>query len=587
MKLLKLLFCSSLFTLSFSLCYAQGSWTPVKNLAPDSAGGGMVLLTDGTVMVKGYSNGGWATPDSNWELLTPDSHGSYVNGTWSQLPNMHYSRFAFASQVLPNGNVYEGGSEHGTGGPTAELFNTITHSWTVIPGIPATGGYNIFDGNSEILYDGTVLQGCQLGPTYYNMSYCGDNLIYNPVTDSITVGAISFGSHDESSWVKLRDSSVINVDMATTNSERYIPQLKRWVHDATVPVSLYEPGYDETGAGFMLPNRNLFFIGDVNYTAIYTPSGDTLPGTWITGPALPTKGTHGQVGSWDGAAAMMDNGKILCVLSATSSEDPPFFFYEFDYTNNTFTEVPAPEGGDSINAPLNMTTMLDLPDGTVLFANTDSNRFYVYTPSGTPLAEGKPVIDSIDNSNCPNYKITGKLFNGISEGAAYGDDWQMSTNYPIVRLTDGSNVYYARTTNWNRIGALMTDSLEDTAYFTLPAGLPAGSYSLVVVANGNPSNPTLFTPCVSTNTVAVTKPAAISVYPNPFSTTTTITVESGKWKVESYLEVDDVTGRILKSLEFTGAQYELNAQDLAKGLYFIRVFDKDKNVVGTTKIVVQ
>src|ERR1017187_9955161 len=72
------LFVIAVFIIDIQL-NAQGTWKAVKALAPDSAGGGMVLLTDGTVMVKGYSSNGWATPDSNWELLTPDIHGSYVN----------------------------------------------------------------------------------------------------------------------------------------------------------------------------------------------------------------------------------------------------------------------------------------------------------------------------------------------------------------------------------------------------------------------------------------------------------------------------------------------------------------------------
>ncbi|NOU08308.1 MAG: M48 family metalloprotease, partial [Hyphomicrobiaceae bacterium] len=51
-----------------------------------------------------------------------------------------------------------------------------------------------------------------------------------------------------------------------------------------------------------------------------------------------------------------------------------------------------------------------------------------------------------------------KLWSGSSsptatEGAAYGDDWQMSTNYPLVRLTSGGGtVYYARTFNWSSTG---------------------------------------------------------------------------------------------------------------------------------------
>ena len=51
---------------------AGGTWTPLKRQAPDFTGT-MLLLTDGTVMVQGYS------PGNNWMRLTPDATGSYVN----------------------------------------------------------------------------------------------------------------------------------------------------------------------------------------------------------------------------------------------------------------------------------------------------------------------------------------------------------------------------------------------------------------------------------------------------------------------------------------------------------------------------
>lgn len=76
----------------------------------------------------------------------------------------------------------------------------------------------------------------------------------------------------------------------------------------------------------------------------------------------------------------------------------------------------------------------------------------------------------------------------------------------------------------------------------------------------------------------------VKVFPNPLHNFTHIALSRNG---EYHIEVDDITGRKLQSDEFTGNQYELNAQDLAKGLYFIRIFDNDKNLIGTSKIVVQ
>ncbi len=81
-----------------------------------------------------------------------------------------------------------------------------------------------------------------------------------------------------------------------------------------------------------------------------------------------------------------------------------------------------------------------------------------------------------------------------------------------------------------------------------------------------------------------TKDEKLTVSPNPFTSSTTISLNSD---CNHYLELDDITGRKLKQLEFSGNTYTLSAEGLAKGMYFIRVSDKDKNVVGTSKIVVQ
>jgi hypothetical protein len=84
----------------------------------------------------------------------------------------------------------------------------------------------------------------------------------------------------------------------------------------------------------------------------------------------------------------------------------------------------------------------------------------------------------------------------------------MSTNYPVIRLTNGSNVYYCRTFNWNSTGVSRGNQPDDVD-FTLPAGLPVATYSLVVTANGIASDPVSFTP-VPYLTSALSAPATCS-----------------------------------------------------------------------------
>ncbi len=78
--------------------------------------------------------------------------------------------------------------------------------------------------------------------------------------------------------------------------------------------------------------------------------------------------------------------------------------------------------------------------------------------------------------------------------------------------------------------------------------------------------------------------SGMQVFPSPFNTSTTIVFsEAGK----HYLELDDITGRQLEEIECNGKQYELQRNNLAPGIYFIKAFDQEHDYLVTTKIVVE
>ena len=469
----------------------------MANAAPHYNEGVMLLLTDGTVICKTSSGGADMTGSENigniWDHLTP-VNGSYVNGTWSTIAAMDSPRLYFSSQVLRDGRVYVCGGEYGGGGKYGEIYDPRTNTWA----FTGTGGSGVghpfpnivSDANSEMLPNGNILQ-ASVDESGVNWNY-----VYDPTANTYTRVTNCIGVDNEAVWVKLPDNSILFMDNYGSTSERYIPSLNAWFADATAPENLFDPYGFEAGAAFLLPNGKVWFIGSLPNTLYYTPSGTTSPGTWTAGPSIPFS-----QGAPDAAAAMLPNGHILLTLSPTpTSADlfpSPTTYYEFDYTTNTFTQVGAPMGGTSYAQGCFISNMLVLPDGNVLFCNQADDQYYVYTPGSGPLAAGQPTIAAINRVNCDTFQATGTLFNGISEGAAYGDDWQMNTNFPIVRLTDGTNIYYATTYNWNRIGVVATGSLPDTCIFQLPAGLPANTYSVTVIANGNPSAP--FT--INTSTV--------------------------------------------------------------------------------------
>jgi hypothetical protein len=475
---------------------AEGSWLPLAHPAPGGVET-MLLLSDGTVLAQG---GGGAS----WYQLIPNN-GGYTNGNWStNTAAMHYSRLYYSSDVLPNGEVFVAGAEYGTGTTNAEIYDPVANIWNIIPvpnGIINKNNFiggqgqntaGFIDSGSSLLNNGQVL----VMPVANFSS--GETTTYDPVANVWSTATLkNRGNEDEACSVRLPDDSILVVDSGGTSSERYIPSLNAWINDATVPVPLYDSYGTEQGPGFLLPNGNAFFIGSAPYTAIYTPSGGTSPGSWIAGPNIPNS-----FGAPDAPACMMNNGKILCALSQTpfslnGTNDIftiPSYFYEYDYSSGpigAFTQIHAPGGGYTRGEWTFNDRMLQLPDGTVLFTDGGS-QLYCYVPDGSPLPAGRPNIYSVKWNAGGSLHITGTLFSGISCGAAYGDDAQMDSNYPLVRFTSGGTVYYGRTYNWSST-TLQSGQLVSTEV-QVPAGVltSGGAWTLQVVCNGNASGGVTF-----------------------------------------------------------------------------------------------
>jgi hypothetical protein len=133
--------------------------------------------------------------------------------------------------------------------------------------------------------------------------------------------------------------------------------------------------------------------------------------------------------------------------------------------------------------------MLLLPTGQVLF--TDGSRdVEIYAAAGSPDPAWAPTITSAptDVQAGMTYSISGTQFNGLSQGAAYGDDAQSATNYPLVRITNQAtgHVFYARTHDHSTMAVATGDAIVSTS-FDVPAGIELGPSDLIVVANGIPS----------------------------------------------------------------------------------------------------
>jgi hypothetical protein len=462
--------------LAFIAVAGAQTWTPLTH-QPSFRASTALLLTDGTVMVHAYEG-------TDWWRLTPDNTGSYVNGTWSKLASLPagYSPLYYASAVLPDGRVVvEGGEYNFTGGPVwtalGAIYNPVNNTWTPIA--PPVGWDNIGDAQSVVLPNGTLMMADPFDTRAALLN--ASTLTWTPV------GTGKADAHDEEGWMLLPNGKVLTIDANNTadltHSEIFNPTTGVWSSAGSTIVKLPDTfvdgsGSHELGPAVLRPDGTVFATGATPNTAIYNSS----TGVWTAGPTFPNG-----LDICDGPAALLPNGNVLADTSP-GIFNPGSQFFEFN--GSTLTAVSNPP-----NASFDYSfegRMLVLPTGQIFFTD-GSFDVEIYTPSGTYQTGWRPTITSVPASvqaGTPNHSISGTQFNGLSQGAAYGDDAQSATNYPLVRITNNAtgHVVYARTHGHSTMG-VATGSATVSTQFDLPAGMETGTSTLVVVANGIPSAP--------------------------------------------------------------------------------------------------
>ncbi len=457
-------------------------WLNLKN-PPTFNVDNALQLTDGTVMVHQYQS-------PNWWRLTPDITGSYVNGTWSQMPSMQstYGPLYFGSAVLADGNVIVEGGEYNLsqGGVETNLgsyYNSSTNTWTAVN--PPSGWSHVGDASGVVLPNGTFMLG-NCGSCDFAIEKEQALLDETNLTWTIT-GTGKADQNSEEGWTLLPSGDVLTVDMANgTESELYNPSTGTWSLGGSTIVSLPDSSCYEIGPALLRPDGTVFAMGGDNNTAIY----NTTSGTWTAGPKMP----NGD-GIVDGPAALLPDGNVLLsVAPLTGCYVKGTLFYEFNGT--TYTSVPAPTG--AAGNPSYVGRLLVLPTGQVLYTQSNAVKVaQIYQPVGTYQAAWQPTITSVATTltaGSANNVIQGTQFNGLSQGAMYGDDQQMATNYPLVRIVNRAtkHVFYARTHNHSTM-AVATGSAVVSTEFDIPATIETGASALFVVANGIPSRPVLVT----------------------------------------------------------------------------------------------
>jgi hypothetical protein len=467
------------------------AWVPLVNQPNANLGlGNPLLLTDGTVIAHEACG-------PTWWRLTPDPYGSYVNGTWKRIASLPsgYAPLYFGSAVLPDGRVMIAGGEYNaTGGHCQAVWTTLgaiydpkTNVWT--PVAPPAGWMTIGDAQSIVLPNGTYMQAncCTAQSALLNAT----TLTWTPT------GKGKFDVNDEEGWSLLPDGTVLTVDAYVSkyapngkNYEIYHPSRGNWTsgpRTGTV-VQLWDsyPNANnasyEVGPGVLRPDGTVFYSGAngapgaAGHTAIY----DTKTKTWTAGPDFPDG-----LDVADGPAALLPNGNVLVQTSPGVFNLGSKFL---EWNGSTFSNVTG-SNTDAPNVSSYFGNMLVLPTGEILW--TDFGNVWVFQHGGSPKAEWRPQIISVpsDVKRGQTYMVSGYNFNGFSQGAAYGDDAQAATNYPLVQITNRitGNVYYARTHDHSTMAIAYTTPASTK--FDVPKKMETGLSYLQVICNGIASVP--------------------------------------------------------------------------------------------------
>lgn len=491
---------------------SSSPWTALKNAPPFGTPGTMLLESDGTVLVHNEPDNNTTGGTNQWWKLTPTAKGSYVNGTWSQIASMpsDYAPLYFASAVLPDGRmIVEGGEYNGDNAvwsDQGEIYNPVTNTWKSVA--PPKGWTGIGDAASEVLNNGTFMLEHPCNSCASNGAFTVDDALLNAktLTWKVIPGTGKVDPNDEEGWTLEPNGKVLTIDLwAPGGTELFSPKTDTWsfAGDTAAGGSPINPWpVVEIGPQAELPGGNVFVVGAGSSTqepptpcttdvATDTALYNYKSGAWTAGPTIPAIGGQ-EMDATDGPSSTLPDGNVLFDASACVYNTPTHFFL-YNAGANTISQIP-----DVPNAPNDTsfaTRFLALPNGQALF-DDGSNQMLVYTAGGTPQASWRPSISSVSSTSLApgkTYALAGKQLAGLDQGAAYGDDVQDNTNFPLVRITNSATgvVTYARTSNWTSVS--VAPGTKSATGFTLPPGTPAGKSTLVVVANGIASAPVTVT----------------------------------------------------------------------------------------------
>jgi len=427
------------------------------------------------------------------------------------------------------------------------------------PTVTVTGDSSICTGN------GTLLRAS--GATTYNWApsgSTGSTILFSPastVTYTIT-GVNSFGCQGTATKV---------VTVSPSNGFDLAGNLQVCIDtpgfsSASIQACIFNNRCLQMKGALKLVLDTAFHITKTISDSIAHVSGDTL--IWNYDSLSYAGKTH--CVALTGSVSAVPAGDSIFVsmfITPTAGDSVP--------SNNSVTYWVKPFPFNCVGIPFDPNEKSVLPEGNISATQQLSYTIH-FQNTGTAPAKNVVVIDTLSQYVDPTtLKVTSsscEVVTTIVSGNIVKFTFN-NINLPDTATSKTSSIGVVKYTISPKSSAIAGDVIKNKAGIYFDANPVVNTNTTVSPIVGGPLS-----------VQNVSSSFNIACFPNPFTSATSVVFNTdGK----HYLEIDDMTGRVIENIECTGKQYELQRNNLAAGVYFIKAYNVDKSSVAVTKVVLQ
>ncbi len=367
--------------------------------------------------------------------------------------------------------IVEGGEyigENAVWSDQGAIYNPVTNAWA--PVAPPPGWTNIGDSASDVLANGTFILQHPCNTCATNPDLTVDDALLNAknLTWKVIPATGKNDPNDEEGWTLEPSGQLLTLDVwGVGSTQLFNPTTDTWSFSgATVPNGNPVNPFPivEIGPQVEMPGGNAFVVGAGSstqeapsacttdagtQTALYQYKAGTA-GTWTAGPEIP---------AINGEEYPPPTARERPCRRERAVRCERLHLQHADSLLRLQRRLEHAEPGSRRTERAERHLVCNADAGAAQRAGAVQRR---QQPDGgvhsgrSPNTGWEPSISSISaNTLAPGstYSLSGKQLAGLDQGAAYGDDVQDNTNFPLVRITNSSTgvVTYARTANWSSV----------------------------------------------------------------------------------------------------------------------------------------